>query len=241
MSETVPGADITLRLHAVEKRFHKGGATIEVLKGVDLTVAQGDGVSIVGASGVGKSTLLHIMGTLDRPTAGRVTFGGEDVFRKDDRALAELRNHAIGFVFQFHHLLPEFTAVENVMIPAIIAGSALSRAREAAEQALESVGLEARLHHQPGELSGGEQQRVAIARALVMSPRILLADEPTGNLDARTGKDIHDLLLRLNRERGISLVVVTHNLDLAGRLPRCYRLAEGKLTEVSTATGEGAA
>ena len=241
MSDSVRTSDITIQLRGVEKHFHKGGVTIEVLKGVDLTLAQGDGLSVVGASGVGKSTLLHIMGTIDRPTGGHVYFSDEDVFQKDDRALAELRNHAIGFVFQFHHLLPEFTAVENVMIPPIIAGSPLSRAREAAEEALVSVGLGARLHHQPGELSGGEQQRVAIARAIVMSPRVLLADEPTGNLDTRTGLAIHELLLRLNQERRITLVIVTHNLELAARLPRCYRLADGKLSLVNHTVGEGAA
>ncbi len=229
MNDTKAGSSISVRLVNVEKRFRKGGVTIDVLNGLDLAFEQGDGISIVGASGVGKSTLLHIMGTLDRPTAGQVFFNDEDVFEKDDRELAELRNTDIGFVFQFHHLLPEFTAVENVMIPAIIAGSELNGARVVAEDALALVGLEARLHHQPGELSGGEQQRVAVARAIVMSPRILLADEPTGNLDARTGLAIHELLLRLNREQGITLVVVTHNLALARRLPRQYRLADGRL------------
>ncbi len=237
MSDPRLGHDIHIRLQGVEKRFHKGGVTIDVLKGLDLEIQQGDGISIVGASGVGKSTLLHIMGTLDRPTGGVVSFNGEDVFQKDDRALAELRNLTIGFVFQFHHLLPEFTALENVMIPAIIAGSELASARKVAEQALASVGLGARMHHQPGELSGGEQQRVAIARAVVMSPRILLADEPTGNLDTRTGMAIHDLLMQLNHDLGVTLVVVTHNLELAGRLPRQYRLADGKLSPLRAGSG----
>lgn len=227
----VTGAPEQLRveLKGLSKRYEKGGATIEVLRDVDFTIEQGDRIAIVGRSGVGKSTLLHILGTLDHPTQGQVLFNGEDVFKREVRALAALRNATVGFVFQFHHLLGEFTAQENVMLPAIIAGEDLASARKRARDALTAVGLSGRLEHQPGELSGGEQQRVAIARAMVMSPRLLLADEPTGNLDVNTGESIHQLLLELNRTRGITLVVVTHNPDMAALLSRQYRLSDGNL------------
>jgi lipoprotein-releasing system ATP-binding protein len=189
-------------------------------------------VAIVGASGAGKTTLLHLLGTLDRPTSGKVLFDGQDVFNFKEKELALFRNRRIGFVFQSHHLLPEFTALENVMIPCLIQG--MARRGEALDRAgviLDQVGLKPRVLHKPGELSGGEQQRVALARALVMEPQILLADEPTGNLDTRTGEAVFALLMELNREKGIALVVVTHNLNLAGRMPRQIRMVDGKAVE----------
>lgn len=225
---------LRVELKGLSKRYEKGGATIEILRDVDFKIEQGDRIAIVGRSGVGKSTLLHILGTLDHPTSGQVLFNGEDVFKREARALAELRNATVGFVFQFHHLLGEFSAQENVMLPAIIAGEDLASARKRARDALTAVGLSGRLEHQPGELSGGEQQRVAIARAVVMSPRLLLADEPTGNLDVNTGESIHELLLELNRTRGITLVVVTHNPDMAALLSRQYRLSDGNLVPLHT-------
>ena len=220
---------LRIELRGLEKNFEKGGVRLDILRSVDFVVEQGDRIAIVGRSGAGKSTLLHILGTLDRPTAGHVLFNGEDVFRREPRSLSRLRNATVGFIFQFHHLLGEFSALENVMMPAIIAGIDMAASKVLAREALNAVGLSGRLDHQPGELSGGEQQRVAIARALVMNPRVLLADEPTGNLDVRTGEAINELLLELNQTRGITLVVVTHNLELAARLPRQYRLTDGRL------------
>lgn len=232
---------LRIELKSLEKHFEKGGVRLDILRTVDFVVEQGDRIAIVGRSGAGKSTLLHILGTLDRPTSGQVLFNGEDVFRRDPRALARLRNATVGFVFQFHHLLGEFSALENVMMPAIIAGQDMLSARRLAAEALKAVGLGGRLEHQPGELSGGEQQRVAIARALVMNPRVLLADEPTGNLDVRTGEAINELLLELNQTRGITLVVVTHNLELAARLPRQYRLTDGRLESIAAPAGQDTA
>jgi lipoprotein-releasing system ATP-binding protein len=202
---------------------------VEVLKGLELEVAAGETVAVVGASGVGKSTLLHIIGTLDRPSAGQVSVGGKEVFALGDEALAAFRNRHIGFVFQFHHLLPEFTALENVMMPALIARWKADRAKAAAAELLGEVGLSEREGHRTGELSGGEQQRVAVARALVLGPRLLLADEPTGNLDERTGGRVQELLLRLNQQRGLTTLVATHNEGLASSLGRRVRLAEGRL------------
>ena len=187
------------------KSFPGPGNQVDVLKGLNLEVAPGDSVAIVGASGVGKSTLLHILGALDRPTGGEVIVGGRNVFKMDERSICGFRNHQIGFVFQFHHLLPEFTAWENVMMPALIARWDRSKAAEQAGELLEVVGLGHRLKHRVGELSGGEQQRVAVARALVMGPRLLLADEPTGNLDERTGERVHELLVRFNEEMGLTM------------------------------------
>lgn len=223
---------LRLELRDLSKRFEKGGQRIDILREVNFTIEQGDRIAIVGRSGVGKSTLLHILGTLDRPTSGQLLYNDQDVFKRDPTAVASLRNTTVGFVFQFHHLLGEFSALENVMLPAIIAGEDMATARMKAHEMLTAVGLASRLTHQPGELSGGEQQRVAIARAIVMEPRILLADEPTGNLDIRTGEAINELLLELNQTRGITLVVVTHNLELASRLPRQYRLVEGRLEPI---------
>ncbi|MDF1555513.1 MAG: ABC transporter ATP-binding protein [Deferrisomatales bacterium] len=206
-----------------------GGGQLEVLRGIDLRVGAGESLAVVGPSGAGKSTLLHILGTLDRPTGGSFRFDGEAVFERPDPELARFRNRHVGFVFQFHHLLPEFTALENVTMPARIAGMSRAEATAQAEALLLAVGLGARLTHRPGELSGGEQQRVALARALVLKPRVLLADEPTGNLDHRTGEAIHRLLLEWNQESGITLVVVTHNPALASSMDRTVTLVDGRI------------
>jgi lipoprotein-releasing system ATP-binding protein len=213
------------------KVFDHGGRRIEVLRGIDLDLAPGALVSIVGASGVGKSTLLHLLGTLDVPTAGSISFDGVDVTSLSAGALATFRNRSIGFVFQFHHLLPEFTALENVMMPGLISRLPRKECTERAGRLLERVGLSERLYHRPGELSGGEQQRVALARALLLSPRLLLGDEPTGNLDTRTGQDMHNLFFELNRELGMTLLLVTHNNELAGRAYRKLRMIDGRVVE----------
>src|SRR5881628_659727 len=204
----------------LKKSFKLDQTVVHVLKGVSLEIKRGELAAIVGASGVGKTTLLHILGTLDRPTSGTVRFDRNDVFAMDDQVLAEFRNRKIGFVFQFHHLLPEFTALENVMMPALIQRVSMSLARARARDILGRVGLGHRLTHRPSELSGGEQQRVALARAMVLEPALLLADEPTGNLDRATGEAIHQLFLEFNQERGSTLLVVTHNPELAKLMPR---------------------
>jgi lipoprotein-releasing system ATP-binding protein len=211
------------------KEYSDGPRSVRVLSGVDFSVAAGETVAIVGESGVGKSTLLHILGGLDRPTAGTVLIGGIDIAAQSDRELARFRNRAIGFVFQFHHLLPDFSAIENVMMPCLIAGESPAGARERAETVLARVGLAHRLTHRPGELSGGEQQRVAVARAVVMRPELVLADEPTGNLDPDTGDEIERLLLDLNREAGTTCIVVTHSPRLAEAMDRRFRLTHGHL------------
>jgi lipoprotein-releasing system ATP-binding protein len=211
----------------LKKRFRIGPSEISILKGIDLDIAKGEMLSIVGASGVGKSTLLHLLGALDRPTEGTVLYGSDDIFKMDDGRLASFRNANIGFVFQFHHLLPEFTALENVFLPAMIAGKDAAAFEARAKEILAEVGLTERLNHRPGELSGGEQQRVAIARALMTGPAIILADEPTGNLDTHTAESVHDLLERLNKEKGLTTVVVTHNERLAGRADRIIRMVDG--------------
>lgn len=211
------------------KTYTSGPNRVEVLKGIDMELAQGTTVALVGASGAGKSTLLHLLGALDRPTNGTVLYRGENLFSKNDRDLAAFRNKSIGFVFQFHHLLPEFTALENVMMPALIARVARDKAAAMAEELLADVGLAHRLTHRPGELSGGEQQRVAIARALALSPEILLADEPTGNLDMKTSEGVHAVLAELQQKKGLTLVVVTHNEHLASDMGRVIRLADGRL------------
>ena len=209
------------------KDYRMGTDTVQVLRGIDLEITQGTTTALVGASGAGKSTLLHILGALDRPSSGLVTYKGQHLFGKSDRELADFRSHTIGFVFQFHHLLPEFTALENVMMPALIARKERRQAEQAAQTLLAEVGLEHRLQHRPGELSGGEQQRVAIARALIMEPELLLADEPTGNLDAKTSEAIHELLVKIQKQTGISMVVVTHNEQIAARMERVVRLQDG--------------
>ncbi len=213
----------------MSKEFVIGSQVLSVLKDVDLSLGVGEMVTIIGASGAGKSTLLHCLGTLDLPTSGSILFDGIDVVALSPPELARFRNRTIGFVFQFHHLLPEFSAVENVMMPALVARMSMRDAREKAEAMLESVRMSHRLKHRPGELSGGEQQRVAIARALVMQPKLLLADEPTGNLDTRTSEQIHELLFQLNSQHRITMLVVTHNMDLARQMPRKIRMADGRL------------
>jgi lipoprotein-releasing system ATP-binding protein len=213
------------------KVFNHGGRRIEVLRGIDMDLAPGAAVSIVGASGVGKSTLLHLLGTLDEPTSGEISFDGVNVTSLSPAKLASFRNQSIGFVFQFHHLLPEFTALENVMMPGLIARLARKECAGKAEAMLARVGLSQRLQHRPGELSGGEQQRVALARALLLSPRLLLGDEPTGNLDTKTGQAMHELFFELNRELGMTLLLVTHNNELAGRAYRKLRMIDGQVVE----------
>lgn len=211
--------------------FEASGKTIEVLKGIDFTIRPGEMLAIEGASGAGKSTLLHILGALDTPTEGKVFFQGVDLFEKTAGELAEFRNRHIGYVFQFHHLLPEFTAVENTMMPGLIQRLDAKEAQKRAEEILGRLGLGDRLAHKPGELSGGEQQRVAVARALMLNPRLILADEPTGNLDTQTGEGVHNLLVQINREQKITIVMVTHNPGLADRMKRRVLLADGKLME----------
>ena len=215
------------------KVFSNGGASINVLDDLDFDLAAGETVAIVGASGIGKSTLLHILGTLDRPDRGKLLFMGEDVFSYDDLKLARFRNESIGFVFQFHHLLPEFSSVENTMMPALIKGTGKQEALQAAESILIRVGLKDRLHYRVGKLSGGEQQRVALARALMLKPALLLADEPTGNLDKANSEQVHALLMELNRELSMTLVVVTHNTELASFMSRRVTISDGKLLPVA--------
>jgi lipoprotein-releasing system ATP-binding protein len=219
---------VKIAVQGLVKTFTTNGNLVEVIKGLDLDVYAGETLAVVGASGVGKSTLLHILGTLERPTQGSVIWEGEEVFALDDRRLAAFRNRKIGFVFQFHYLLPEFDALENVMMPALIARIPKPQAREEAEAILVRVGLEHRLRHRVSTLSGGEQQRVAVARALVLNPEVLLADEPTGNLDPHSGSQVQELLLDLNREQGLTSVIVTHNLDLAQALTRQITLVDGR-------------
>jgi len=220
-----------IRVEGVYKSFQVGGGTVEVLKGVDLRIEKGEFVAIVGPSGVGKSTLLHLLGALDRPTAGEIFYEDTSLGRLDNGQLAGFRNQTVGFIFQFHHLLPEFTALENVMLPLLVARRKRSQAQEIAASLLREVGLEPRLAHRPPELSGGEQQRVAIARALGAGPKVILADEPTGNLDTKTGDAAFELLRRLNRERGLTFVMVTHNEGLARRADRIVSMLDGRIVE----------
>ncbi len=211
------------------KRYDGGAQSVEVLKGVDFQMDRGALVGVYGASGAGKSTLLHILGGLDVPTAGTVELMGKDVARMSEPELARMRNRRVGFVFQFYHLLSEFAAVENIMIPCLVAGVGKQRARELSRAALERVGLSDRANHRPAELSGGEQQRVAIARAAVMEPDLILADEPTGNLDRHTGKRVWEYLLRLREEAGVGMVVVSHNHDLLKDISIVHELKDGTL------------
>lgn len=221
-------ASIVLECRGVEKTYHDGTRELRILRGVDLTVRDGESLAISGPSGVGKSTLLHIMGTLDKPTAGEVIFRGTPFAKTNRAAINRIRNEQIGFVFQFYHLLPEFTALENVMMPAISMGARRSACRARAEELLNKVGLADRMTHKPGMLSGGEQQRVAIARALFNKPSVVMADEPTGNLDEHTGSGITDLLWQLNKSERMTLVIVTHDDALAKQADRWVYLHEGK-------------
>jgi lipoprotein-releasing system ATP-binding protein len=213
----------------VTKSYDISKASIHVLSNLDITLAPKETLAVVGASGIGKSTLLHILGTLDRPEHGALIYNGEDVFQYDDQRLAQFRNRTMGFVFQFHHLLPEFSALENAMMPALIRGLEKGAARQTAEAVLVRVGLAERLHQKVTELSGGEQQRVALARALALHPAILLADEPTGNLDKANSEQVHQLLLELNQEMGMAMIVVTHNMELASYMQRQATLVDGRL------------
>lgn len=218
---------ILMDVKCITKSFSKSGEALDVLKGIDLEVREGEALCIMGSSGAGKSTLLHILGTLDRPTLGKVFFEGVDLTRKSSGELAQFRSQTMGFVFQFHHLLPEFTALENVLLPCRIAGDSRSASLEKADSLLNRLGLKDRKDHYPSQLSGGEQQRVAIARALIRGPRILFADEPTGNLDSANAKIIQDLFFQLKQEKKLTLVVVTHDQNFAARFPRRLELKDG--------------
>ncbi|QTA81943.1 Putative lipoprotein-releasing system, ATP-binding protein, LolD-like [Desulfonema limicola] len=220
-------------LKGICKGFDGSDERLDILRDLDFTIDKGESAAIVGASGIGKSTFLHIMGTLDRPDKGKMLFNNEDVFAFDNEKLAKFRNSSIGFVFQFHHLLPEFTAVENTMMPLLINGWKKKQAVETASELLKRVGLETRINHRVNELSGGEQQRVALARALVLKPLVLLADEPTGNLDKRNSEKIHELLSELNKEFHMTLVVVTHSTELAAYMSRSVTLLDGQLFETN--------
>ena len=231
-------AAVVLEARALTKSYHGGdGSTLPILDGLDLDVRRGEMVAVVGASGAGKSTLLHLLGALDRPTSGEIVLAGTRLTGRSDRELATLRNRQIGFVFQFHHLLREFSALENAMIPQRIAGVPAAEARARAELLLERLGLGSRMQHRPSELSGGEQQRAAVARALSTKPAVLLADEPTGNLDYRNGELLHEVLAELASDLGMGMVVVTHNHALADRADRTLLLSQGRLSE--TDVGEG--
>ena len=223
----------------LQKSFITKAGELQVLKGIDLSISEREMVSIVGASGVGKSTLLYILGALDKPTIGKVFFHGIDISSLNEDSLATFRNTTVGFVFQFHHLLPEFTALENVMMPGLILRSQKSSAKggrsqykemhKKAEGLLDEMGLLERKEHRPGELSGGEQQRVAVARALILEPKVILADEPTGNLDTETGEELFNLLIHLNKEKGITFIIVTHNESLSKRCHRTLRMVDGRI------------
>jgi len=218
-----------LAVRDLHKSFIEGASEIHVLRGANFALAEGERVAVVGQSGVGKSTFLHILGTLDRPTSGQILFRGKELPLDDETSLCEFRNRQIGFVFQFHYLLPDFSALENVMFPALIRGMDPLVARQEAERLLDTVGLKDRMGHRPGKLSGGEQQRVAVARAVILKPSLVLADEPTGSLDLRIGEEVQDLLFQLNQEKQIALIVATHNREFADRIGRRVELREGRL------------
>jgi lipoprotein-releasing system ATP-binding protein len=227
MRQAVPEPLVTIE--DLKKSFQHMGRTLDVLKGIDLTIYAGQILAIVGQSGAGKSTLLHCIGTLDLPSSGRIRLGKEELTTMSGSRLAAVRNRDIGFVFQFHHLLPEFTALENVMVPGLIQGRPRREMEKRALSLLEEVGLTSRASHRPGELSGGEQQRVAVARALALDPKLVLADEPTGNLDSATSDAIHELFFQINREHGTTIIVVTHNPAFAERMPRVVRMRDGRV------------
>ncbi len=223
-----------VEIQNLHKSHHLGRQRVDILKGINLTVHRQEMISIIGASGAGKSTLLHIMGTLDQPTQGTITYEGKQLFGMTESALADFRNRRLGFVFQFHHLLPEFTALENTFLPALIQKQPKDKATKDAKTLLQEVGLSHRFDHKPGELSGGEQQRVAVARALIRNPDLVLADEPTGNLDSHTGDTLYAILRNLNQQRGTAFVIVTHNEKLSAQSDRIIHLEDGLITEDRT-------
>jgi len=229
---------LMISAHALTKNYFLGKRKLEILKGIDLEIFEGESLCITGASGAGKSTLLHILGSLDRPSSGQLLFEHKDLLRQNDEQLASFRSKNLGFVFQFHHLLKEFDALENVMMPARISGHSAREAKKMALEMLELVGLSDRLHHFPGEMSGGEQQRVAVARALVLRPRLILADEPTGNLDTVNSKMIQDLFFKLKDDFRLTLVVVTHDKNFASRFPRVVELRDGQVAASSAMRGK---
>ena len=218
-----------LSVRDLYKTFTEGGSEIRVLQGISLDVAEGERLAVIGESGVGKSTLLHIVGTLDRPSSGEILYLGKALPLDDEAALCRFRNREIGFIFQFHYLLPDFSALENVMFPALIQGVERAQAAQRAERLLDLVGLKERMSHRPGKLSGGEQQRVAVARSVILQPKLVLADEPTGSLDVRIGEEVQELLFRLNEEQGIALIIATHNREFARKIGRQVELRAGKL------------
>lgn len=225
--------EILLEGKGIHRSFQTGDERLNVLKGVDIEMSKGEMVAVVGESGVGKSTLLHILGALDRPDQGMVRLNSKDIFSLSDQKLANFRNESIGFVFQFHHLLPEFSALENVMMPGLIAGENENEVIDKAKKILDEVGLSDRANHRPGELSGGEQQRVAVARALINQPQLVIADEPSGNLDKKNKDELHELFLDLNKRKNQTFVIATHNLELAKMAHRIYRLKEGKAFSIN--------